>query len=276
MKTEVIYCGDCLHMLETLPADSIDLIYIDPPFNSNRDHTILHGGREKRQFQDRFEDVSEYLDYMKPRLLQLYRVLKRTGSFYYHCDWHASHYVKVMLDGDDLFGYRNFQNEIIWCYKSGGASPAKRFSRKHDVVLFYTRSSSYTFNGLKEKSYNREFKPYRFKDVREYCDEGGWYTMVGMKDYWEIKMVGRTSRERLDYPTQKPQALLERIISASSNEGDIVLDAFCGSGTCLAAAESLKRHWVGMDASPTACGLAAARLERDYKVTVHVQHSRNE
>lgn len=275
MKTKAIYCGDCLDALKQLPDNSVDLIYIDPPFASNRDHAVSHGGKEKRQFNDKFEDISAYLTYMKPRLLQLHRLLKNTGSFYYHCDWHASHYVKVLLDSEDLFGYKNFQNEIVWCYKSGGASPGKRFSRKHDIILFYTKTAGYTFNGLKEKSYNRDYKAYRFKGVEEYCDEAGWYTMVGLKDYWEIKMVGRTSRERLDYPTQKPQALLERIISASSNAGDIVLDAFCGCGTTLAAAEKLKRNWIGIDLSPVACELAAARLAGDYNVRVRVKSCRD-
>ncbi len=273
MKTNSIYCGDCLEVLKGIPDGCIDLVYIDPPFGSNRNHTAR--GKPGRQFTDRFEDVSLYLDYMKPRLLQIHRVLKDTGSFFYHCDWHASHYVKVMLDGKDLFGYRNFQNEIIWCYKSGGAAPGKRFSRKHDVILFYTRSGRYTFNRLKEKSYNRDRKAYRFKGVDEYCDENGWYTLVGMKDYWEIMMVGRTSRERLDYPTQKPLALLERIISASSSEGDIVLDAFCGSGTTLAAAEKLNRKWIGIDISPAACKLAAGRMSGICTARVSVNRIRD-
>lgn len=261
MQTNIVYCGDCLTRLRDMPANSIDLIYIDPPFNSQRDHVMLSAEKEKRRFEDRFENVNEYLGYMKPLLIQLHRVLKPTGSFYYHCDWHASHYIKVLLDGPDLFGYDNFQNEIVWLYKSGGASPRKRFSRKHDIILFYTKTSVYTFNGLKEKSYNRNLKPYNFEGVEEQQDEVGWYTTVGMKDYWEINMVGRTSGERLDYPTQKPEALLERIITASSNEGDVVLDAFCGSGTTLAAAQKLNRRWIGIDISAAACKLAKQRLK---------------
>jgi DNA modification methylase len=261
VDTNVVICGDCLGKLEEIPDDCIDLVYIDPPFNSQRDHVALSREKEKRHFKDRFENVSAYLDYMKPRLLQIHRVLKPTGSFYYHCDWHASHYVKVLLDSPKLFGYNNFQNEIVWLYKSGGASPAKRFSRKHDVILFYTKTGNYTFNGLKEKSYNRDLKPYNFEGVEEHRDELGWYTTVGMKDYWEINMVGRTSHERLDYPTQKPEALLERIITAGSNEGDVVLDAFCGSGTTLAVAQRLKRKWIGIDISAAACRLARQRLK---------------
>lgn len=260
MDTNAVHCGDCLSKLADMPPCCVDLVYIDPPFNSKRRHVMLSRGKEKRHFEDRFEDVSAYLAYMKPRLIQIHRVLKPTGSFYYHCDWHASHYVKVLLDSPSLFGYGNFQNEIVWLYKSGGASPLKRFSRKHDIILYYTKSEEYTFNGLREKSYNRGLKPYNFEGVHEYQDDVGWYTSVGMKDYWEINMVGRTSHERLAYPTQKPEALLERIIRASSNEGDIVLDAFCGSGTTLAVAQRLKRRWIGMDISPEACALAEKRL----------------
>jgi len=261
VKTGIIHCGDCLAKLKDMGTGSIDLIYIDPPFNSSRSYRNPSGAACDRRFDDRFDGVNAYLEYMKPRIKELHRVLKPTGSFYYHCDWHASHYVKVMLDSPELFGYGNFQNEIVWCYRSGGASPRRRFSRKHDIILFYTRSGDYVFNGLKEKSYNRGLKPYRFQGVDEYVDNAGWYTRVGMKDYWEINMVGRTSRERMDYPTQKPLALLERIVSASSNEGDIVLDAFCGSGTALAAAGKLGRRWIGIDISPAACRLARQRLK---------------
>jgi len=260
VKTDVIYCGDCLVNLKDIASVSVDLIYIDPPFNSNRNYSTSPKTADDRRFNDKFDGVNAYLRYMKPRLKELHRVLKPTGSFYYHCDWHASHYVKVLLDSPDLFGYANFQNEIVWCYRSGGASPRKRFSRKHDIILFYSKTGDYVFNGLQEKSYNRGLKPYRFQGVEEYRDEAGWYTQVGMKDYWEINMVGRTSRERLDYPTQKPQALLERIVSASSNQGDIVLDAFCGSGTALAAAQRLGRRWIGIDISPAACKLAGERI----------------
>jgi len=172
-------------------------------------------------------------------------VLKKTGSIYLHCDYRASHYLKMVMD--EIFGVENFINEIVWCYKSGGASPKHHFSRKHDVILFYSRSENYIFNPQQEKSYNRDLKPYRFAGVQEYQDEIGWYTMVGMKDYWQIDMVGRTSSERVGYPTQKPAALLERIIKASSKEDDWVLDPFCGCGTTLIAANQLNRRWIGID-----------------------------
>ena len=196
---------------------------------------------------------------MAIRLKPMRRVLKNTGSIYLHCDPTASHYLKLIMDA--IFGFQNFLNEIVWCYKSGGASPSRFFSRKHDVIFLYVRNKKeYQFNSQLEKSYNRDFKPYRFKGVNEYKDDVGWYTMVGMKDYWQIDMVGRTSSERLGYPTQKPLELLKRIITASSNEGELVLDPFCGCGTTLHAAEKLKRDWIGIDISQFATGLVRNRL----------------
>jgi len=146
METNVIYCGDCQKKLEQIPNESIDLIYIDPPFSSNRNYVAFWKEQEKRHFEDRFEDVQAYLDYMYPRVKELSRVLKVTGSFYYHCDWRASHYIKQMLDRDDLFGMRNFQNEIIWSFTVGGRS-AKRFGRKHHSIFFYTKGKNYYFDG---------------------------------------------------------------------------------------------------------------------------------
>ena len=174
------------------------------------------------------------------------RVLKSTGSIYLHCDPTASHYIKELMDA--VFGRGNFCNEIVWCYKSGGASPKRHFSKKHDLLYWYSKiPNKYTFNPQTEKSYNRGLKRYRFKGVEEFQDEIGWHTIVGMKDYWNIDMVGRTSGERTGYPTQKPIALYERIIIASSNEGDIVLDPFAGCATTCVAAERLGRQWVGID-----------------------------
>jgi len=166
-------------------------------------------------------------------------------------------------------GGGDFRNEIIWCYKSGGASPKRRFSQKHDVILCYGKSGKKTlFNPQLEKSYNRDLKPYKFKGVKEYCDDIGWYTLVGMKDYWLIDMVGRTSKERLGYPTQKPEALLERIIKASSNEGDIILDPFCGCGTTIAVAEKLNRQFVGIDISSFAIDLVRDKRLKNKDINI--------
>src|SRR5688572_19972371 len=135
LDTRVIYCGDCLEQLKKLPAGCVDLIYIDPPFNSNRNYEVFWGEtKEKRAFEDRHASTQAYIEYMQPRCVELVRVLKKTGSFYYHCDWHASHYVKVMLDR--LFGENNFQNEIIW-KRTSAHSSAKRYGPVHDTIFFY-------------------------------------------------------------------------------------------------------------------------------------------
>ncbi len=182
LETGVIYCGDCLVKLKDIPDESIDLIYIDPPFSSNRNYVAFWQEQEKRHFEDRFENVRAYIDYMKPRVKELYRVLKPTGSFYYHCDWHASHYIKILLDSDYLFGYSNFRNEIIWAYKTGGVSK-RWFARKHDSILFYTKSLEYNFNVQYYKSWQQ--KKYNYSEkYPEYYDEQ------------EIEMVSLSSLPR--------------------------------------------------------------------------------
>lgn len=272
METNLIYCGDCLKQLEKIPSESIDLIYIDPPFSSNRDYVAFWNEQEKRHFEDRFENVRAYIDYMKPRVEQLYRVLKPTGSFYYHCDYHASHYIKVMLDRDDLFGYNNFRNEIIWHYRRW-TGKAKKFQRLHDTILFYTKSDDYTFNEViipyTEGSVERKLGGvlHRFKDDEEpflVSDKSLQSKGVPANDVFIIPFVAPSAKERLGYPTQKPEALLDRIIEASTNEGDIVLDAFCGCGTTLVVAQRQKRKWIGIDISPTACRVMAKRLESNF------------
>lgn len=186
--------------------------------------------------------------FAKPSLafLPMRGILKPTGSIYLHCDPTASHYIKVMMDG--IFGHGNFLNEIVWGYRTGGVSK-RWFGRKHDTLLYYAaRNGKHVFNVQKERSYNRGNKPYRFKEVREYQDEEGkWYTMASMRDVWEINAIGRTSKERLGYATQKPVVLLERIIKASSNPGDVVFDPFCGCATTIEAAHRLDRRWIGID-----------------------------
>src|SRR5471032_695711 len=150
LDTRLIYCGDNLEQLPKLPAACIDLIYIDPPFNSNRNYEVFWGEtKEKRAFEDRHESTRAYIDYMRPRCVELARVLKKTGSFYYHCDWHASHYVKVMLD--QIFGENNFQNEIVW-KRTSAHSSSKRYGPVHDVIFFYAGSEGHTWN--------QQYEPY--------------------------------------------------------------------------------------------------------------------
>jgi DNA modification methylase len=261
-----IICGDNLEILRKMPDEFVDLCYIDPPFFTSKTYEVIwNDGAEIRAFEDRWvkmgetgrytKDINVYLAFMEPRIKEIYRVLKKTGSFYLHCDWHANAHLRIMLD--EIFGKNNFQNEIIWFYKTGGVAK-DRFARKHDNIYFYTKSNKYTFNPQKEKSY-LSYK-YGFQNIEIKQDEMGYYTEVYCRDVWDIPALRGNQPETIGYPTQKPEALLERIIKASSNEGDIVLDAFCGCGTTLAVAKRLNRRFIGIDVSPTACRLMAKRI----------------
>lgn len=304
LKTQTIYCGDNIKMLKDLPDESVDLCYIDPPFNSNRNYEVFWGDvQEKRAFNDRFGDAQEYIKYMRPRVNEIYRVLKKTGSFYYHCDWHASHYVKIMLD--EIFGFNRFQNEIIW-ERTFGSGSSKSISKKYpinsDSIFFYTKSDSFIFN-LPFKAYeeatirrydkvDEDGKRFKWENLKTYSQErlDDWISKgiakfnpnskypvykkyldeakgTPISNIWnDLKFIGTKSPERLGYPTQKPIALMERIINASSNKGDVVLDAFCGCGTTLVAAQKLSRKWIGVDISPTACRVMGQRLYELYKL----------
>ncbi|MCB9841042.1 MAG: site-specific DNA-methyltransferase, partial [Phycisphaeraceae bacterium] len=351
IDTRVVYCGDCLEQLRKLPDGCVDLVYIDPPFNSNRNYEVFWGEtKEKRSFEDRHASTQAYIDYMRPRCVELARVLKKTGSFYYHCDWHAGHYVKVMLD--QVFGEGCFQNMIVW-KRSHAHSDTKQgmtqYGRICDYLFFYTRGKKWTWNPIHtayESSYleseyrhvdeqgrryketdvtaakpggdtsydwrvkrsrrpgaewipdldeewKRPLNDTEYKGVAPY-DKRYWaYSKTNLIAFWnegrlahrstgmprlmqfaedmpgvplqdmwtDIPPISALAAERLGYPTQKPLALLERIINASSNPNDIVLDAFCGCGTALVAAQNLGRQWVGIDISPTACRVMAKRLK---------------
>jgi DNA modification methylase len=323
LKVNTIYCGDNLKMLEEVPDESIDLIYIDPPFNSNRDYEVFWGDtQEKRAFNDRFGDAKAYIDYMYPRVKELYRVLKKTGSFYYHCDWHADSYVRVMLD--DIFGSNFFRTHIIWKRTNAKGLAFKSFANNHDSIFFYTKSDAYNFTveykphdpkyisdfykfvesgtgrryrlaDLTNPNKDRPNLTYEFlgitrvwrwtKERMQKAYEDGLViqtkpgTVPALKRYldeqegvpidsiWDdIKPVQSQASERLGYPTQKPIALLDRILNASSKKGEIVLDAFCGCGTTLISAQKLGRKWVGIDISPTACRVMSQRLWDIFKM----------
>ncbi|MCR3954968.1 MAG: site-specific DNA-methyltransferase [Gudongella sp.] len=254
-----LYLGDnldaMLHLLGDGMKGKIDLVYIDPPFFSGADYKrrITVGRGEERlvfynhAYGDIWEEgISEYLRMISVRLFLMRDLLSDRGTIYVHVDGRTSHYLRLILD--QVFGKERFLNEIIWSYKSGGAG-RRSFSKKHDNILVYTKTKDYIFNPQREKSYNRGMKPYRFKNVAEYQDDIGWYTMVNMKDVWTLDMVGRTSSERVGYETQKPESLLERIVRASSDEGSIVADFFMGSGTTIKVARDLVRGWIGADSS---------------------------
>lgn len=242
-------------LLNTGFKGAVDLIYIDPPFLTMVDYKsriqFLYKGKKETikylAYNDIWEEgLKEYLEMLTVRLILMRELLSDIGTIYIHLDFRTVHYVKIIMDC--IFEEGIFLNEIIWAYKSGGSSK-KHFSRKHDNILVYTKTKEYIFNPQKEKSYNRGLKPYKFKNVKEYKDHIGWYTLVNMKDVWNIDMVGRTSSERVNYATQKPVNLLDRIIKSSSNENSIVADFFAGSGTTALVAEKNKRKWILSDNS---------------------------
>lgn len=235
--------------------EAFQLIYIDPPFFSQADYRVRinagPGGEKngsslkKKAYSDIWADgMREYLTMLTLRFRLIRDLLSETGCLWVHLDWHSVYPVKLLLDA--VFGEQNFVNEIIWQYKSGGTGK-RRFARKHDTLLFYSKTKNYFFEPQKEKSYNRGLSPYRFKGVKEYRDETGWHTLVNMKDVWALDMVGRTSSERTGYATQKPEALINRILSSCTRPGDLCGDFFCGSGTLAAAAEDMGRRWICCD-----------------------------
>ncbi|MCY4305012.1 MAG: DNA methyltransferase [Aestuariivita sp.] len=339
-----LFYGDCLTIMQEMKLGSVDLIYLDPPFNSNRDYNNIYTDETGRPLPDQVEafcdtwtldieteraarhmpvlmreagvddaiaefwrhwlnalrksnpKVLAYLVYMTQRLLPMRGILKPTGSVYLHCDPTASHYVKVMMDA--IFGHDNFRNEIVWCYKSR-PQPKSKFGQKHDVILLYGNSKSAKFNwrAVARPLSESTVKKYRLKDddgrlyrlqgrgitdspirsqkdvplhweadhpdlvVRDYLDEKDGTTQ---EDWWtDIPILNQNSTERLGYATQKPVELLERIILASSNLGDVVLDPFCGCATTIEAAHKLRRRWIGIDIAIHAIKRVASVRLRD-------------
>jgi len=267
----------------------VDLIYLDPPFNKKKQFQAPIGSEaEGASFKDwwvmddvKFEDMellerkhprlttliraagsvgdqsnTPYLLYMAPRLIEMRRILKDTGSVYLHCDPTMCHSLKLLMDG--VFGHQNFQNEIIWYYSGGGASK-RRWARKHDVVLFYTKSNKYIFSADAVRV------PYKWDKGQLRADGTARDYSKGKlaDDVYEHHSLMPWAKERVGYPTQKPLALLERLIQASSNPEDLVLDPFCGCATTCVAAEKLGRQWIGIDVSPKAAELVMTRMERE-------------
>jgi len=269
-----LFFGDCLHVMRMLPSECIDLIYIDPPFFSGRNYNIIFGDKnEVRSFTDIWEGgMPGYLIWLNARLYEMKRLLKPTGSILVHLDWHAAHYVRVELD--KLFGYAQFQNELVWFYRGGGSS-TERWSRKHDNILWYARSDHWTFN-LDEvrTSYSEEIlsRPKSSYKHHHYGDKGnpsavvdGWDLNPKGKrpdDVLEIPILNPGARERIGYPTQKPEELLERLIRGLSNKDDVIADFFGGGGGIPAVAQRLGRRWICCDISRVAVALTADRVAR--------------
>lgn len=237
-------CGDNLYRLARLPSESVDLIYLDPPFFSNRQYEVIWGDEaEVRSFEDRWEGgINVYVAWMRERVTEMFRLLKPSGSLYLHCDWHASHYLKVMLDG--IFGNTNFLNNIVWCYGLGGSSN-RYWPRKHDDILWYAKKNGKQyFEAPRMAATSNRMRGQTKKVV----------------DYWDIPTINNMAKERLGYPTQKPEELLERIVASSCPKGGVILDPFAGCGTSMVAAHRLGRRWIGIDISPTAVRLMERRM----------------
>ncbi len=317
--TNTLYYGDNLEILRNkIPDNSIDLCYIDPPFNSKRSYFQIYndidgaldkaqaqafvdtwiwdtpaidghnqiitnfGGRFTRQSIELIKglelilgksDLLAYLVSMTLRITEIFRVLKPTGSFYLHCDPTASHYLKLVLDSVFCSQGGDFLNEIIWSYKRYTAA-SNRFQRLHDVIFYYSKSESTIFNVIRDEYGDKSGKA----DSHYKQDEDGrWFRWQKRKDkepykiflsegrrvgdVWDIPIINASAKERMGYQTQKPEALLERIVLASSNEGDTILDAYCGCGTSVAVAERLNRKWIGIDITYHSISLILKRME---------------
>ena len=258
-----VYCADNLEIMRSLATSDFkgkfQMIYMDPPFYSGAKYFSRRSdGLKKLAYSDVWgSGLLEYLEMIAKRILIARELLSDDGLIWIHLDYRAVHYVKIIVD--EIFGMENMVNEIVWGYRSGGAS-GRRFARKHDTILLYSKTKEYKFNPQKEKSYNRGALPYNFKGVQEYEDEKGWYTLVNMRDIWEIPMVGRTSGERTGYATQKPEELIRRMVLASTDVGDLCGDFFAGSGTLGAVCMGLGRSFVLCDKNEDACRIMVDRL----------------
>ena len=318
-SNRTMWTGDNLDIMRGMNSEGVDLIYLDPPFNSNKTYSAPIGSKAAgAAFKDTWtlDDVDlawhgeiaeqnpgvyavidtagvvhgagmkSYLIMMAVRVLEMHRLLKPTGSLYLHCDPTASHYLKLLLDA--VFQPTFFVNEIAWCYNVGGKSK-KHWARKHDTLLFYTKSKNWHFNGSAvgiprdtgAKSFGgkigtddqgRKYQDKRVKATGKYYR----YYLDSPKipeDWWVgINSIQSQATERVGYPTQKPLELLDRIIKASSNQSDVVLDPFAGCATACVSAESLGRQWIGVDLSPLAASLVKARLKEAFKLFYEVHH----
>lgn len=251
-----------------------DFIYLDPPFYTLMGHKrkLNLKGEEgslslsPQAYPDKWENFKEYLETIGLSLWLARELLTDKGSLCLHVDFRTQAYFRILLD--HIFGENRYLNTIIWAYKSGG-SPKRYFARKHDSIFIYSKTRDHIFRPQKERSYNRDGKPYRFKGVKEYEDERGrWYTLVQQRDVWHIPMVGRTSRERTGYPTQKPEQLIRRLMVALTDEDSKVADFYAGSGTVGAVAQELGLHYLLCDESSQAITVMEQRLlgEEDVEV----------
>ena len=297
IANRTIFCHDNLAVMRGLDSESIDLIYLDPPFNKKKTFTAPVGSSAKgASFSDIFrkEDIKEewlqeiaedhfaihdllqavkaiegrasynfcYLAYMAIRLMECHRILRQTGGLYLHCDPTMSHYLKLLLDC--IFGEKGFRNEIVWCYHGPGSPNMRQFNRKTDHIFWYSKGRQWVFNKDDVRQEYKDARPHvgGYGLNRETADEYGRRGKVP-ENWWEIRIAARSKTEYTGYPTQKPLMLLNRIVAASSNRGDVVLDPFCGCATTCVAAERLGRKWIGIDISVKAYELVKKRLSKE-------------
>ena len=273
METNKIYHGNCVEKLKEIEANKVDLIYFDPPFFTQRKHSLTNKDNSKTyEFDDKYNSIEEYLELVENVLAQSKRVLKNTGSVFLHCDKTASHNIRVVMD--KVFGGENFQSEIIWSYKRW-SNAKKGLLNAHQVIFFYSKTQDFKFNTLytdysattnldqilQDRERNENGKSVYKKDENGNVILGKEKKGVPLSDVWEIPYLNPKAKERTGYPTQKPVLLLNQILNIVTDEGDLVVDPFCGSGTTCVSAKSLKRQFIGIDISKDAVELANSRLE---------------
>lgn len=272
----MLYQDDCLDRMKKIPAGSVDMVYLDPPFFTQKDQCLCNEDGKKYSFSDHWASREEYLAFMEKRLVEIHRVLKDSGSVFLHCDTRSSYYMRLLLD--HILGEKNFRSEIIWSYKRwsnsrNGLLPA------HQTILMYTKTDHYKFHVLYGE-YSPTTNLDQILQMRERNETGkvvykkdttGKTVMseekrgVPLSDVWEIPFLNPKAKERTGYPTQKPVELLERIVRISTDEGDLVMDPFCGSGTTLVAAKRLNRSYIGIDCNPDAIEISKERLDKPIK-----------
>lgn len=271
MINEVLY-GDCLDILKQLPGKSIDMVYLDPPFYTQSKQTLKSRANKEYSFSDSWDSIESYIGFLAERLNEIRRVMKDDSAVFLHCDRNASHRIRVLLD--DIFGYERFVSEIIWTYRRWSTSK-RSLSGSHQTIFMYAKTAKYKFNEIMQ-DYSETTNLDQILQRRERNSHGkstcatdangrtilhGPKRGVPLSDTWDIPYLNPKARERCGYPTQKPLQLLERILLLASNEDDLVLDPFCGSGTTLVAATLLNRNFIGIDSYSEAVELSRQRVQ---------------
>lgn len=276
MKLNEVYNIDCLEGMKKIKKNSVDLIYLDPPFFTQKKHKLFDKKGKEYFFEDTWKNIHEYKNFMKIRFIEMKRILKETGSIFVHCDRNANHIIRTLLD--EVLGGNNFQHEIIWVYKRWSNSK-KGLLNSHQNIYHFSKSDKYKFNVI-YKDYSLttnidQILQYRERDSNGKSiykkDKNGDNIYSNIKkgvplnDVWEIPFLNPRAKERVGYPTQKPLQLLENIINISTNEGDIILDPFLGSGTTVVAAKLLNRNYIGFDVNFDAIKISMERLKNPIK-----------